>query len=430
MVGAGSTVLTPPRVSWSCVVLVTILLAARILRRRSPDGAPEPRRRASILLVARASVVAHDRGRARATPRSSTTPATGSGRLRGRRRALGVLVPATELLPQRLRRRACSTTSTCRRWQRPPATAGRRWTTIAGPLRRAGARRSTPADGPRLAGRRQHRGGAERGVQRPDQAQGRRATPRTRSRYTPDLMRSTTSGTMLAQLLRRRHGEHGVRDADRACRCRSSTPQMMSPYQMLIPDYAAFPSAVGHAKAARARADRGPPLHDLDVQARRRSTRSSASRSSSPRGRPPDPSTSTRATFISDESAFDEVRSARSTRRDSPLLVNLVTMQNHFPMKDLLRRPSAGRRRLTANRRTRPRATAAACSYTDEACAKFIARLEASDEKTAVVFYGDHQPAFWPEDVRERERRRWRCEQTPFFMWANFPTCTSSRPRP
>ena len=50
----------------------------------------------------------------------------------------------------------------------------------------------------------------------------------------------------------------------------------------------------------------------------------------------------------------------------------------------------------------------------------FIAKLRKNDEPTAVIFYGDHQPAFWPDSVRGANGDL-AMHSTPFFMWANTP---------
>jgi len=58
-------------------------------------------------------------------------------------------------------------------------------------------------------------------------------------------------------------------------------------------------------------------------------------------------------------------------------------------------------------------------SHSDTALADFIGNLERSDERTVVVFYGDHLPATYPDSVFRANTRR-TVHQTPFLVWANF----------
>jgi phosphoglycerol transferase MdoB-like AlkP superfamily enzyme len=123
--------------------------------------------------------------------------------------------------------------------------------------------------------------------------------------------------------------------------------------------------------------------------------------------------------FVSDQTAFDEVRH-QIDATDAPLLVNLVTMQNHYPMKDLYDDPLPVTG-LSGDPRAEAEGYGRGLQYTDAALEEFLAGLEASDEPTAVVFYGDHQPGIWPQDVRDRNGDL-AMRETPFFVWANFPT--------
>jgi hypothetical protein len=235
--------------------------------------------------------------------------------------------------------------------------------------------------------------------------------------YTRSLMQGSTSGTMLAQLV---GGGTANMEFETLTGMSLSqfTPQMMSPYQMLIPDYASFPSAVGHAKVA----GREPiAVHPYITSMYKRDavypilgfdkfvSEDDLS----------DPVYLDKSDFVSDQTAFDEVRH-QIDETDAPLLVNLVTMQNHYPMKDQYDDPLPVTG-LTGDARAEAEGYGRGLQYTDAALEEFIAGLEASDEPTAVVFYGDHQPGIWPEDVRDRNGDL-AMRETPFFVWANFPT--------
>ena len=192
---------------------------------------------------------------------------------------------------------------------------------------------------------------------------------------------------------RRRHREHGVRDAHR-----------FLPVPVRPADEHAVPAAgaelhivpIGRRVPASptARADRHPPVPAAPCTSGTASTRSSASTSSSPRS------------DAAPERHRAQRRSSPTTRRstrceyqidraDQPLLVNLVTMQNHYPMADKYDDPIPSAPRSAWSQAGRAR-TSAGLEYSDEAMKEFLAELEDSAEKTAVVFYGDHLPPFWP----------------------------------
>jgi len=57
--------------------------------------------------------------------------------------------------------------------------------------------------------------------------------------------------------------------------------------------------------------------------------------------------------------------------------------------------------------------------YSDGAMKDFLAQLKDSPEKTAVVFYGDHAPPFWPRAKNFHENEE-QLRKTPFFLWTNF----------
>src|SRR5659263_1343 len=59
--------------------------------------------------------------------------------------------------------------------------------------------------------------------------------------------------------------------------------------------------------------------------------------------------------------------------------------------------------------------------YSDEALAQLVADLAALDERTIVLFYGDHLPTVWPQEVLDTTDPALQYE-TPWFVFANFET--------
>jgi phosphoglycerol transferase MdoB-like AlkP superfamily enzyme len=71
-------------------------------------------------------------------------------------------------------------------------------------------------------------------------------------------------------------------------------------------------------------------------------------------------------------------------------------------------------------------------NHSDRALKDFLTKLSASKEKTAVVFYGDHLPGIYPQDMYD-ENGDVTMKSTPFFIWTNFtsekvPTATLTSP--
>lgn len=231
--------------------------------------------------------------------------------------------------------------------------------------------------------------------------------PRTR-----ELMLGVISGEMLAQ----RYGG-GTANMEFELLTGQSLgvfePQLNTPYQMLLPDFADYPSAVGwiHAQGHQALAihpyftgmyQRNHVyrtfgfdgfVHDTTMQEAHKLENSE---------------------FISDESAFAEVLH-QVENSDRPLLINLVTMQNHVPMEDFYDQPFP----VTGVSEQQTRAIGAyarGLSYTDEALAEFLESLRGTGERSVVVFYGDHLPGLYDEHVRNANPGL-ALYRTPFFIW-------------
>lgn len=233
--------------------------------------------------------------------------------------------------------------------------------------------------------------------------------PRTRA-----LMERTTSGTMMTQL-------YGGGTANMEFEVLTGqsiglfNPQLSSPYQMLVSSYDQYPSAVswfatqGHVPIA---------VHPyMTTMYKRQSVYQTfgftdfvhdttmAETKKIEDGQ-----------FISDESAFDEVE-RRIEESDAPLMVNLVTMQNHIPVEDAYSDPipvtgvSGGQANRISN-------YARGLAHTDKALADFLGRLKKSKEKTVVVFYGDHLPGIYDSSIRDTNGDL-TIHQTPFFLWSN-----------
>ncbi|WP_188113397.1 LTA synthase family protein [Nocardioides humilatus] len=241
--------------------------------------------------------------------------------------------------------------------------------------------------------------------------------PRTRA-----LMRQTTSGTMLAQL-------YGGGTANMEFETLTGQslalfrPQMISPYQMLVAGYERFPSAVGWFKA---QGHRPIAIHPYMVGMYKReqvyrtfgfeefihdtSMGSQEKIEDNP--------------YIDDHAAFDEVLD-QIDGSAGPLMVNLVTMQNHIPVDNHYDDP-IGVTGIGGDEADRIGQYARGLAHTDEALAEFLTDLKKRDEKTIVLFYGDHLPGIYDSDVKDANSAGTALNQTPFFVWST----EGNAPRP
>ncbi len=117
--------------------------------------------------------------------------------------------------------------------------------------------------------------------------------------------------------------------------------------------------------------------------------------------------------YISDESAFNEVLDILSTC-DKPVFTHLVTMQTHMPyntkythsdyeLKDGWNDPSITN-------------YAQDIAYTSEALDKLVEDLNQLDRRTILVFWGDHLPSIYPEEI-VKENEPIKTHLTEYFIY-------------
>lgn len=241
--------------------------------------------------------------------------------------------------------------------------------------------------------------------------------------FTRRLMGSTMSGETLPQ-----HIGGGTANMEFEALTGMSMslfpPQVGVPYQMLVPDYETFPSAVqwfeqhGHRSLA---------IHPFTTEMyRRREVYESfgfdefvydeTMRHRERIGHD---------AYISDAAAFDELRDRLAEERE-PLFVNLVTMQNHAPYTKTYGDPAHvtgpdGEPIDDVSHYVR------GLEHSDEALEDLIGDLSRSHERTLLVFYGDHLPGIYPDSVFSANGAR-ALMRTPFLVWANFPGPDDEQP--
>lgn len=240
---------------------------------------------------------------------------------------------------------------------------------------------------------------------------GRDPIPRTRAR-----MAGTTSGHMLAQM-------YGGGTANMEFETLTGQslglfrPQMLSPYQMLVPEHDDYPSAVGWF---RGQGHDAIAVHPYKVGMYKREQvydrfGFQAFVHDTTIG---ETDTIDDNPYISDRAAFDEVLT-QIDEHEKPLMVNLVTMQNHIPVDDNYRDPVPVKG-ASGGERKRIGQYARGLEHTDEELADFLDQLQRGPEKTIVLFYGDHLPGIYGSSVKHANKGL-SLYRTPFFIWSNQP---------
>ena len=126
--------------------------------------------------------------------------------------------------------------------------------------------------------------------------------------------------------------------------------------------------------------------------------------------------------YISDESAFNEVL-AELKNSQKPEFIHLVTMQNHMPYEE--NAYSEHNFNVNAKNGANPenaknvQAYLEGISRSDKAMKNFLSEIEKLNEKTVVVFWGDHWPGIYGE-MFEKELNKNDIRRTPLFVYSNF----------
>jgi phosphoglycerol transferase MdoB-like AlkP superfamily enzyme len=189
-----------------------------------------------------------------------------------------------------------------------------------------------------------------------------------------------------------------------------------TPYQMLVPRYDEFPSVVSHFNEIGHKTLAIHPYYSTLYQRHRVYPIFGFSDFDSIYDVTHD-ETLEENPYVSDEAAFQETLDAIGDHEE-PVFINLVTMQNHAPYAGKYSDPFEVEG-LTGEDAETVGQYARGLAYTDLALSRFVRQLEESDEKTIVLFYGDHLPARLPETVYKSTSFRG-MRETPFFLYKNF----------
>lgn len=190
-------------------------------------------------------------------------------------------------------------------------------------------------------------------------------------------------------------------------------PQVSSPYQMFVSDMASYPSVVGTFEAM---GHRTVAIHPYTMYMYKRSDVYETLGFDDVIDESQMGSTQRldRARYVSDQAAYSEVLRAIDAG-DDPAFVNLVTMQNHGAYGDIYDDP-IGTDIADPGQAAEIGDYARGLEYTDRATTAFLGELQRREETTIVVFYGDHHPGVYGDDIVDANDVE-DLHRTPFFVW-------------
>ena len=121
--------------------------------------------------------------------------------------------------------------------------------------------------------------------------------------------------------------------------------------------------------------------------------------------------------YISDAAAYAEITAILKASAEKDF-IHLVTMQNHTPYQDkYTATPSAAETGIVSQS---IRNYLQDLQYSDQALAELLATLQEWDEPTIVVFWGDHWPSVFGEELYALNTLQ-NMHETPLFIYSNTP---------
>lgn len=189
--------------------------------------------------------------------------------------------------------------------------------------------------------------------------------------------------------------------------------QMTTPYTMLVPEFKSFPSLVGTLKE---RGYETTAIHPYNTSMYKRKDvyktfgfdqfldESTMTHKDKIENNP----------YISDKAAYQEVFD-QLEKKNQPQFLHLVTMQTHMPYEnkyDELPYLVKGEDSMAV------RSYLHDVAYSSEALNDFLTKLDKLPERTLVVFWGDHLPGIYSEEIQEKNQGH-PLHETEFLMYDN-----------
>lgn len=117
--------------------------------------------------------------------------------------------------------------------------------------------------------------------------------------------------------------------------------------------------------------------------------------------------------YISDESAYHQVMNILENH-ESPQFIHLVTMQTHMPYQGKYSTLNYGVSGAESSQSLKNYLQDVA--YSSQALKKFLEQLETLPNRTVVVFWGDHLPGIYSDELQAQNEAT-TLRETEFLMW-------------
>ena len=123
---------------------------------------------------------------------------------------------------------------------------------------------------------------------------------------------------------------------------------------------------------------------------------------------------------ISDASAYSEtLHQLNREKGNQPVFVQLSTMQNHLPYGDWYpSRSLSVSGELHQDDATALNTFARGVQYTDQATQQWLEKLDQLKRPVTVIWYGDHLPGNYPDQIANAEKSLI-LHETDYFIWSN-----------
>jgi len=189
--------------------------------------------------------------------------------------------------------------------------------------------------------------------------------------------------------------------------------QMTTPYTMLVPEFDSFPSLVGTLKE---RGYETTAIHPYNTSMYKRKDvyktfgfdqfldESTMKHTDKIENNP----------YISDAAAYQEIFD-QLEKNEKPQFLHLVTMQTHMPYENKYEDlPYVVR----GDNSSAVRSYLQDIAYSSEALKAFLEKLDDLPERTLVVFWGDHLPGIYSDEI-QTENQGHQLHETEFLMYDN-----------
>lgn len=192
-------------------------------------------------------------------------------------------------------------------------------------------------------------------------------------------------------------------------------PQIMTPYSSVVPTVSEFPSLVSYLKQ---QGYKSTAIHPYNASMYKRSevySKFGFSKFIDETSMKYDEKIEENP-YISDESAFDQVEYELNKNKAGSNFIFLVTMQNHMPYEEKYQNTNYYFEEYKDNAEMNNYLED--ISLTSKALSSFIDKINQREKRTIVVFWGDHLPGIYPDEIKKQNSEEI-LHKTPLLIYDN-----------